>query len=242
MSRLEVGACTHTGHVRRFNEDAHLTAPTLVAVADGMGGHSGGGVASRIVVDQLSRLGVGGAVSVAAGRAVLASALGRAHVRIREYAERQPHYEHAGTTAVVALLVVEAGTPRWLVGNVGDSRAYVLRAGDLVRVTRDHTVAGELLAAGVIGPDEAVDHPERHVLLRAVSAADAGEPDFFEVDGVRGTRLLLCSDGVCGLLPDEVVAGLLAVGAPQAAADALVAAALEAGGTDNATAVVVDVV
>lgn len=238
-SRLEVGACTHAGHVRRFNEDAYVVTPTSVTVADGMGGHSGGDVASRIVVDELGSLTAPS--SVAETRDEVAAALARAHGRIREYGERQPEHVHAGSTAVTACLVPGGDSEMWLVANVGDSRAYVLREGVLTQVTRDHSVVAALLAAGMITADEEADHPERHVLLRAVSGLDAGAPEFFEVPDARGARLLLCSDGVCGLLSEEELTALLAVGSPRTAADGVVAAALAAGGTDNATAVVVDV-
>lgn len=241
---LEIGACSHVGHVRRFNEDAYVATRSLVAVADGMGGHSGGDVASRIVVDELDRL--PGVAPVGGARAALTGALARAHARVREHGERHPEQWGAGTTTVVAWLVpglvIGVDGPGWLVGNVGDSRAYVWGSGGLVQVTRDHSVVAALLEAGMITHAEADDHPERHVLLRAVSANDAGAPEFFEVPQAASVRLLLCSDGVHGLLSDEVLAEVLSGGAPQACAEALVSAALAAGGTDNATAVVVDVV
>lgn len=237
---LEVGACSHEGLVRPSNQDAHLANRSLVAVADGMGGHSGGEVASRIVVEELDSI-----VALAApaeGQDLLTGALVRAHSRIKEYGVRNPADLRAGTTVVAALLTLRADGPGWLVANVGDSRAYLLRDGQLLQVTTDHSVVTALVEAGLISVDEAEMHPERHVLTRAMSASEAGEPDFFDLPGAYGTRLLLCSDGVSGLVPVEVVGKLLASGSPQQAAERLVAAALAAGGTDNSTAVVADVV
>lgn len=238
------GAASHVGLVRTVNEDSLLVAPPVVVVADGMGGHAGGDVASRIVVEEFEAL-RGGDLTLRTGRDAIVSCLVRAQSRLRDHVERhagQARIGHAGTTVVVALLVEGPQRATWLVANVGDSRAYVVD-GALTQVTRDHSVVQQLVDAGQITEAEATTHPERHVITRALSAVDLPEPDFFEVPVARAPRLLVCSDGVSGLLDPEVLGRLArAEIAPQEVAASLVDAALAAGGTDNASAVVVDVV
>lgn len=241
---LHAGA-THVGLVRAVNEDAWVGAPPVFVVADGMGGHSGGDVASRIVAEEFSTWS-GRTFSPAGGRQAVVAALVRAQARLRAYTElhEDPKVRYAGTTVVLALLVQGQRGPQWLVGNVGDSRAYAVAPGGEVRqVTTDHSVVGELVASGRLTPAEAAVHPERHVITRALSSGDLAEPDFFDVALDEAPRLLLCSDGVSGLVPEaDLVRLLTAPLSPRMTVDALVEAALSTGGTDNATAVVVDVV
>ncbi|WP_110240791.1 PP2C family protein-serine/threonine phosphatase [Nocardioides gilvus] len=238
------GATTHVGLVRAVNEDSLLVAPPVVVVADGMGGHAGGDVASRIVVEEFETLREGD-FTARTGRDAIVECLVRAHSRLRDHVERhaqEARIGHAGTTVVAALLVPGPQGATWLVANIGDSRAYVATADALTQVTRDHSVVQQLVDAGQITAAEASVHPERHVITRALSAVDLPEPDFFELPVARAPRLLLCSDGVSGLLDDDSMAALAGgSGAPQEVADSLVAAALAAGGTDNVSVVVVDV-
>lgn len=236
---------SHVGLVRTVNEDAFVAAPPVFVVADGMGGHSGGDMASRIVTEEFGHW-AGRTFSPAGAREAVLAALVRAQARLRAYAELRAddaRVRYAGTTVVLALLVQGARGPRWLVANVGDSRAYAVGPGGVRLVTRDHSVVAELVAAGQLTPEEAAVHPERHVITRALSSHEVPEPDFFELELADAPRLLLCSDGVSGLVPaDELAALLQAATSPRATVDAVVAAALSTGGTDNATAVVVDVV
>lgn len=238
-------ATTHVGHVRTVNEDSWVAAPPVFVVADGMGGHSGGDVASRIVVEEFGRW-EGRTFSPRGAREAVAAALSRAQARLRAYAELRAddaRAQYAGTTVVVALLVHGAEGARWLVVNVGDSRAYAVTPRGVRQVTTDHSVVQELVTAGQLAPEEAATHPERHVITRALSSMDLPEPDFFELDVIEAPRLLLCSDGVSGLVPPATLSDVLAsASTPRAAADALVEAALSSGGTDNATALVIDVV
>lgn len=142
----------------------------------------------------------------------------------------------------MALLVEDDG-PKWLLANLGDSRVYRLDGGRLEQVSVDHSLVQEMVAAGRISPTEAATHPERNVVTRALGIAGSVEPDFFLVPAVPGVRLLLCSDGVSEMIDDEQIATILTDRSdPVAAAEQVVAAAVEAGGRDNATAVVVDVV
>jgi PPM family protein phosphatase len=242
---LQHGSATHVGHVRAVNEDSLLVAPPIFVVADGMGGHSGGDVASAMVVEEFARLGNEVREPRAAAQAVVAT-LARCQARLREYAEGQGHQGasiHAGTTAVVAMLVRDDDGTRWLLANLGDSRVYGLGSRGLDQVSVDHSVVQELVDAGRITAEEAQRHPERHVITRALSAADAPEPDFFLVPLTAAHRLLLCTDGINAMIDDVDIERILRRSPdPERTARDLVQAALDAGGRDNATAVVVDVV
>jgi PPM family protein phosphatase len=242
---LHHGAATDVGHVRKVNEDSFLVAPPVFVVADGMGGHEGGDVASRIVVEEFARL-VEGGYDPQRGAEHVADTIARAQARIVEYGEGQradqPRW-HAGTTAVVAVLVDDEGTTKWLLANLGDSRIYRFTDGRLDQVSVDHSVVQELVDAGQITAEQATVHPERHVITRALGSPEGVHPDFFLLPLPAVERLLLCSDGISGMITDTDIAAILAsVPDPRDAADALVRAALDAGGRDNATAVVVDVV
>lgn len=237
------GSATDVGRVRTQNQDDLAVEPPVFVVADGMGGHDGGEVASAIVVEELRALG-GRSWTPTTGTQAVVDALTRGRARIARYVESQGRDRHAGTTVVVALLAAEDdGTPCWVLAHVGDSRIYSWGPDGLALLTRDHSVVQELLDAGMIEPREVSSHPERHVITRALSAQESPEPDVATVPVVTAGRLLLCSDGVNGMLSDEEIADLLAAHAdPAEAATAVVRAAVQAGGEDNATAVVVDVV
>ncbi|MBF4163021.1 PP2C family protein-serine/threonine phosphatase [Nocardioides acrostichi] len=247
---LTHGAVTDVGRVRAANEDAYAVQPPLFGVADGMGGHDGGDVASAITVEEIARLAREvGEVGEGAPRDVeegdLVRLLARCQERILRYGAEQRaagHRRfHAGTTVVTATVVTVAGEPTWLLMNLGDSRAYGVVEGALRQLTVDHSVVQELVDSGALAPEAVADHPERHVITRALGGPHAGNPDFFTVPVATCPRVMLCSDGVSGLLgPDEIERLLTTGDTAEQAAAALVAAALEAGGTDNATAVVVD--
>jgi protein phosphatase len=243
---LHYGAATDVGLVREVNEDSHLAEPPVFVVADGMGGHDGGDIASRIVAEEFARLAEAG-YDAHRGRDVVDSTLLRCQRRLQQYGDTHRGSDggrwHGGTTAVVALLVQEDGEPRWLLANLGDSRIYRFSHGELVRVSVDHSVVQELVDAGEITEEEAGVHPERHIVTRGLGGPDRPEPDYFVVPLPEAERILLCSDGVTGMVPDAELAGLVGGFAePRDAAEGIVAAALAAGGIDNATAVVVDVV
>jgi serine/threonine protein phosphatase PrpC len=243
---LQHGAATDVGHLREVNEDAHVAAPPVFAVADGMGGHQGGDVASRIVVEEFARLAGDGYDPRRAADAVAAT-LRRCQERIAEFVADQraggARRFHAGTTAVAALLVEEGDEPCWLLVNLGDSRAYRFHDGRLHQVSVDHSVVQELVDAGAITRDDAAVHPQRNVITRALGNLRGEGADYFLLPLRSAERLLLCSDGVSGMIDDDEIAAVLAEhDDPRDAADRLVAAALGAGGRDNATAVVVDVV
>ncbi|MEO9324438.1 protein phosphatase 2C domain-containing protein [Nocardioides sp. C4-1] len=243
---LHHGAATDVGRVREVNEDSYLVAPPVFVVADGMGGHDRGDVASRIVVEEFARLADGG-YDPAGGPGLVADTLLAAQARIGEYDAHQradgAHGFAAGTTAVVALLIEESGESKWLLANLGDSRIYRVVDGVLEQVSVDHSVVQELIDQGVITADDAAVHPERHIITRALGGRGSVEADYFVIPLAGAERLLLCSDGVSGMIDDAAIGEILTRTAdPRDAADRLVAAAVAAGGRDNATAVVVDVV
>jgi protein phosphatase len=178
---------THKGMVRDNNEDAifpsssgYATDEALVIVADGMGGHVAGEVASRLAVNAAAASNVEPADRVAAGNRA-----------IREEIARDPGLEGMGTT--MTLLSIEGTTAT--IGHIGDSRAYLLRDGDFSQLTEDHTVAAEYVAMGQLQPDEAANHPQRHMLTRTLGLTRFVEVDEFKFDVVSGDRILLCSDG-----------------------------------------------
>ena len=246
MSPVELhhGAATDVGLLREINEDALLEAPPVFVVADGMGGHENGDVASRIVVEEFARLADQGYEPTRGPEVVLAT-LETCQRRIREYAaEVGPGARRSpGTTVVAALLVEAEGDPAWLLVNLGDSRIYAVSSGTMRQVSTDHSVVQELIDAGQISAAEAAEHPERHVITRALGGPRLEPADHFLLPLAQAERLLLCSDGVSGLVDDEQIGAILtSTPDPRDAADRLVGAALDAGGDDNATAVVVDVV
>ncbi len=239
---VRVGAATDVGLVREVNEDSYLAAPPVFVVADGMGGHDGGDIASRMVVEEFARITEDG-YDALRGAEVVTETLDRCQRRLDAYGDTHRGSDggrwRGGTTAVVAL-VVEG---HWLLANLGDSRIYAVGGRELVRVSVDHSLVQELVDAGEITEEEAAVHPERHIVTRALGGPDEVEPDFFVLPLVEFERVLLCSDGVTGMVGDRDIESLLADSAdPRDAADRLVAAAVAAGGIDNATAVVVDVV
>ena len=242
---LHHGARSDVGLVREVNEDAFLASPPVFVVADGMGGHDGGDVASRIVVEEFARLADDG-YDPARGGDLVSVTLRESQRRIREYGAQHlaegSEQGYAGTTVAAALLVDDGG-PRWLLVNLGDSRIYRLTDDRLVQVSVDHSVVQELVDAGAISSEDAATHPERHVITRALGGPDFAEPDYFLLPLPAVERLLLCSDGVSGMIDDDAIAAVLRdTEDPRDAADQLVERALTAGGRDNATAVVIDVV
>ena len=243
---LRYGVATDVGLVREVNEDSLLAAPPVFVVADGMGGHDGGEIASRIVVEEFAGLADAGFDRADGTQAVLAT-LESCRRRLREYAAGHRGSDGGpwlgGTTAVVALLVDDEPGPAWLLANLGDSRIYRFTGRELVRVSTDHSVVQELVDAGQITEEQSLVHPERHIVTRALGGPDPLDPDFFSWALADAERILLCSDGVTDLVRDHRLADLLRDNPdPRDAADQVVATALSAGGIDNATAVVVDVV
>jgi len=209
----------------------------LFAVADGMGGHAAGEVASALAVTHLAEIADRPSLRPDDVRTVLADA----NQAIIDSAARNPEQSDMGTTMTGLCLVQVAGSTHWLVFNIGDSRVYRFARGTLTQLTEDHSHVAELVAAGEITLQEALDHPLSHVVTRALGTPDFVDPDIRVFPPVPGERFLVCSDGLTREVPDDVIAHVLAdEPAPQAAADRLIGMALAAGGRDNVTVLVVD--
>ena len=227
------GARSDVGLVRGHNEDSFLLRTPLFVVSDGMGGHAAGEVASSIAVETVGERAPGTADDVLLGAAVEA-----ANMAVIEAAEQGIGKPGMGCT--VTSILIEKN--KMAVAHVGDSRAYVLRQGTLVRVTHDHSYVEELVDSGQITADEARTHPSRSIITRALGSDPDMYADHFSLEVNDGDRVILCSDGLSSMISDaEIEALAVSSATPQQAADNLVAAALPAGGADNVTVVVVDV-
>ena len=238
--RLVFAAATDVGRMRKNNEDSYLSSQPVAAVADGMGGHSAGEVASAIAIEELAALRDRGPwENETAATDDLKQAILRANRRIREMAARDRRLNGMGTT-LVALL--EDGDMVH-VANVGDSRGYLLRQGELSQVTVDHSLVQELVDDGRLSPEDAERHPQRSVITRALGIDPEVEFDLFTYKLQVGDRLLLCSDGLSDVVePAQIRKVLLKVPSPQRAARDLVTVANAHGGPDNITVIVVDAV
>lgn len=231
---LAWGSRSDVGLVRGHNEDSFLVQAPLFAVCDGMGGHAAGEVASSIAVSTIAEKAPAGADDVLLGVAVEA-----ANAAVMLGAEQGVGKPGMGCTASCCL--IEEG--RMAIAHVGDSRIYLLRHGSLVRVTHDHSYVEELVDSGQITADEARTHPSRSIITRALGSDPDMYADHFSLEVSNGDRVILCSDGLSSMIADSQLEALAVSSAtPQQAADNLVAAALTAGGLDNVTVVVVDVV
>jgi serine/threonine protein phosphatase PrpC len=237
MTVLRSGSATHVGRVRPVNEDALLEMATLFAVADGMGGHVGGAVASQVAIEAL-------AAAFANSRSPdgLLAAVQAANRAVYERSVADAGLRGMGTTLIAAALVDTPAGERIMVVNVGDSRGYVLHAGSLEQLTTDHSVAEEMVARGELTEAEAATHPHRHILTRALGIGDDVEVDTVMRVPEEGDRYLLCSDGLTNELDEAAIEAVLrSHPEPSEAARVLVERANDAGGADNITVVVVDV-
>ncbi|HEY5434877.1 MAG TPA: protein phosphatase 2C domain-containing protein [Candidatus Limnocylindrales bacterium] len=242
-SRVRAAAITHTGLVREHNEDAYAMVPAqdLYIVSDGMGGLAGGETASSIVVEALPKLlneRVGShQLADADLREILRTTLLQLSRTVRRLAARRVGLAGMGATVVLALVHDDRVT----VAHMGDSRAYRHRDGELVQLTEDHSVVGILLRRGEIRPGDVEDHPARGRITRYIGMEAQVDPDVRTLDFVPGDRLLLCSDGLAGVVRDEQIAALMAEpDAPAAACRRLVDAALAGGGPDNITVLIAE--
>ena len=236
--RVRSGSATSVGRVRDHNEDALLDEGLVFAIADGMGGHAAGEVASRIAVEALAHL-----VDHPPSRADdVVGALREANDGILRSQERDPEQRGMGTTVTGLTVLGDGDGERWVVFNIGDSRVYRVASDRLSQVTRDHSEVRELMDAGLIDEEEAARHPMRNVITRSLGSGQAPEPDVWELPPEAGERFVVCSDGLSNELDDAEIARIALEHAdPQAAADELVAAAVRAGGRDNVSVVVVSV-
>ncbi|KJL46735.1 PP2C-family Ser/Thr phosphatase [Microbacterium hydrocarbonoxydans] len=234
--QLEWAGVTDVGLRRDTNQDSFFAEYPLFIVADGMGGHAGGEIASQRTIARLEALLAEGQVN----RPGIESALELVVGDIAAHPETTD--EGTGTTLTGVFLEADGDDLHWVALNIGDSRVYLLREGRLVQVTTDHSVVQELIAAGKISPDEAEGHPYSNVITRAVGASELTAPDYVTIDVRAGDRFVICSDGLTKELTDYGIQHFLNENAdPGAAVDAMLAAALENGGRDNVTLVIVQV-
>ncbi len=229
----QFGSRTDVGCVRDHNEDSLVVAPPLFAVCDGMGGHEAGEVASEIAIEVLSDLApsvpdpdsLRGAVIAANSEIIKAAQTGRGR-------------EGMGTTCTAAIVKGE----RIVIAQVGDSRAYLLTDGHLQQLTRDHSLVADMVESGQMTKEQARTAPNRSIITRALGTAPDTQPDLYEINVKAGDRLLICSDGLSGMLQDDEIEDILKhVSEPQRCASMLVSDAITAGGLDNVTVIVADV-
>lgn len=235
---MEAAFQTHIGRVRQTNEDSGIVEPILeewysAIVADGMGGHKAGDVASRMAVDYLSASlrQLSGSLDLVELQKKLEDAIGEANQEIYEFAQQHPECSGMGTTLVIAI----ANETRGVLAHIGDSRIYRCHKGRLELMTSDHTLVNELLKNNQITPEEAMSHPRRNILTRALGTDEWVEADFQFLHWEQGDLLLLCSDGLYGKVPEEEIETILREDTLAVAANQLIGHALNAGGEDNIT-------
>jgi len=235
---LHYAARSDVGLVRQENQDSGYAGPHLLVVADGMGGHAAGDVASSIAIGEMVTLddespGADDALDV------LAETLRAANNELREAMHRQPELQGMGTT-VTALL--RTGN-KIAVAHIGDSRAYLLRDGKLAQITHDHSFVQSLIDEGRITEEEAEGHPQRSLVTRVLTGQQTDEPDLAMREARIGDRYLLCSDGLSGFVARDTIEEILVQAeSPAVTADRLVALAMRAGAPDNVTCIIGDVV
>ena len=230
---VSFGSRTDIGCVRDHNEDSLVVAPPLYVVADGMGGHAAGEVASEIAVEVLAER-----APKTLDPEALARAVEEANLAIINAARIGEGRKGMGTTCTAAMLEDE----RLIIAQVGDSRAYLMHNGKLQQLTRDHSLVADLVEAGEITPAQARIHPQRSAITRALGSDPRTQPDMYEINVEAGDRLLLCSDGLSSMLEDDEIQTIMnRTDDPQLCAAQLVNGAIAAGGSDNVTVIVVNI-
>lgn len=235
---------THLGKVRQENQDSFFADPetALFVVSDGMGGHQGGALASEIVVEDLpvmienalDKLRVGTTRTI---RALLKKVISEQSRQLRLEGTSETGFEDMGATSVVALV----RNKRCFIANIGDSRAYRLRSGRLIQLTRDHSVVSELIEKGRIEPEEAHDHDAAGQITRYIGMEEKARSHIHSFGLKKADRILLCTDGLTDMVEDKSIAAVLKTQTdPQNACKSLIAAANNAGGHDNITTLIID--
>lgn len=239
MIRSVIGASTHVGRIRQGNEDAFVAIEGLYVVADGMGGHSAGEVASAIAVKTLEEIFLSTSPGMTTPEQV-AQAISTANTAI--FLESLDDSEKAGMgTTLTALVVTEPATHRIVIANIGDSRTYMWRDGEFRQITVDHSHVQTLVERGAISAVEARTHYQRNIVLRALGIDSSIDIDLFPLDARDGDRFILCSDGLVDEVEDSEIESEVRIASdPQQLAERLVDLANSHGGRDNITVVVVD--
>ena len=234
--QLSYVAHSDIGLIRKNNQDSGYASPRLLIVADGMGGAAAGDLASAVAIDTIRKID-----SPTTGEdilEVLAGAIHQANDKIAELVDSDLSLEGMGTTVTGAIF---DGSNLGL-AHIGDSRAYLFRDGRLERLTHDHTWVQSLVDDGKISEAEAANHPHRSLLLKVLNGQPTNDPDLAIVSVMPGDRLMFCSDGVCGLIDDDVIEAALQLPDLNDAAERLISESLHQGGIDNITVIVADVV
>jgi protein phosphatase len=235
------GSATHVGMLRQQNEDSFVAQDGLFVVADGMGGHNAGEVASALAIDAMKQAALQGFASQEA----VVAAVNTANAAIHTASGGQSDQRGMGTTlaAVIPLAASDGEPQRMVVANVGDSRVYLWRAGELKQVSIDHSYVQELLSEGLVSAEEARVHPRRNIVTRALGIEGDVTADAWVMPMVLGDRYVVCSDGLVDEVEDAEIGGIVAESLPPSViAERLVDTANQHGGRDNITVVVVDVV
>lgn len=239
MLRFSGAGVSDTGLVRPHNEDSAFHGPYVALVADGVGGAAAGEVASATAAYVVA------ATALARFGDDLETVVRDAVAGVRESLRAGVLQDGSRAGMATTLSVVVTDGSRVVLGHVGDSRAYLFRDGGLCQLSRDHTYVQHLLDTGQLSPDRAAGHPWRNVVMRSLDGGPEtgmGEPDVVALDLVAGDRLLLCTDGLTDLVADEEIADVLGLADPASATAVLTEAALSAGGRDNVTCVLLDLV
>jgi PPM family protein phosphatase len=235
-TELQWAGGSDVGRVRTNNEDSFLTRPGLWVVADGMGGHRGGEIASALACEAMER---GYTDHTVEG---LLDAIDTANAAVHAAGENDSDLTGMGTTVVALALVDDSGEEVLAVANVGDSRAYRLSGGELEQLTEDHSLVADMVREGSLSPEEAASHPQRNILTRVVGVYDEIPVDVITVVPHDGERYLLCSDGLFNeVTPEGIAAVMRRLADPHDVVDELIRLAVEGGGRDNVTVVVIDV-
>jgi len=242
MLTLAIGAATDTGNLRGQNEDAHIAEQNLFAVADGMGGHNAGEVASAMAIEHLRGIALNGVSSAEAFAQVVRDLNGAIYASATSTTDQRG----MGTTLTAAALLAPTENvdqpSQIVIANVGDSRTYLLRSGELRQMSVDHSYVQELVTEGLLTVDEARTHPRRNIVTRALGIDEQVSVDTWTIPMFDGDRFMLCSDGLVDEVPlDEITDMIREHSTPQHVAERLVTAAKRHGGRDNITVIVVDV-
>lgn len=225
---------THTGLIRAQNEDTIRITERVYILADGMGGHLAGEIASRMTADEIEkRL----AVCNEPSTEILREAIAQTNAIVYEKQLTEPDMRGMGTT----LTMLWEGEEYVYIGHVGDSRAYLLRDGVMRQMTEDHSLVGELMRAGAITPEKARTHPQRNVITQAVGSDISVHPDVFRIMKMPGDKWLLCSDGLTDMVEDAWIAQVIAQQDSASAAQMLLDEALKNGGKDNVSLILLEV-
>lgn len=230
---MKVTGRTDRGKVRESNEDAFGYRDGLFVVADGMGGHKAGEVASAIAVETILKADLTGEIKTALQTSLIA-----ANQEILKRAEQNKEYSGMGTTVAVLFL----GTERAYVTNIGDSRVYHLSNNNLKQLTSDHSLVNELIKTGEITVEEAKSHPQRNILTLALGSNESLAPEIIEIELTKGDKFLLCSDGLTGAVPETLIKEFMSLGdGPETIVNRLIDSANESGGADNITVILVEI-